>query len=173
MVNTGMQGLSPFGFGLGAGGDAPLITPSGPSSNPNLLLFPEAFDNTAWSKANSVITPNPGDLTHPTADRVVMSGGAGIVAQASTTAAVSGASVSHGFSFAGVWERQGVTGTFDGLAYTFSLEFLGLGGEDILLVINRVGGVLKVSFSDASELNPTFLVDNAKLEQSASFSGYP
>lgn len=168
-----MLGLG-IGPGMGHAGSAGGIRPSAPSgSNSNLLVSPEAFDNAAWVKASALITANPGDSTHPTADRVAMSAGAGVVSQLSSTAAVSGASAGHGFSFAGIWERQAVTGTFNGLPYTFTAEFLGLGGEDILLVINRVGGFLNVSFSDSSELNPTFLVYGAKLEQSASFSGYP
>jgi hypothetical protein len=165
--------MSGIGIGNGCGLSALRTVLASAGSNPNLLVFPEAFDNAAWTKTLTTVTANPGDATHPTADRMAMSGGGGMVLQSSATAATTGASANFSFSLAGIWERQSVTGTFNGLPYTFSLEFLGLGGEDILMQIARVGGVLQVSITDSSSLNPAFLAYGAKLEQAASFSGYP
>lgn len=161
-----------IGVGLGVGIGSQSAPPAGGSSNPNLLLFPEAIDNAVWVKTAATVTPNTGDPTHPNADQVAF-GASGSVAQTSTTGATTGATASTSFTLAGVWERQSVTGTFDGVPYTFSAEFLGLGGEDIGLLILRSGAFLKVVFEDASDLAPTVLAWGAKLEQAASFSGYP
>lgn len=159
------------GVGVGIGGQS--APPAGGASNPNLLLFPEAFDNAIWLKAlGAVVTANPGDATHPTADRIDFSAG-GKVAQTATQAAIAG-SASFTLTLVSGWSRYSVTGAVDGLPYTFSLELLGGAdaGSQLQLFVGAVGGFLQVYARDLGDL-PVVLAYGAKLEQAASFSAYP
>lgn len=165
-----------LGMGMGHAGAAG-ARPSLPSgSNPNLLVFPEAFDNASWVKTATIVTPNIGDPTYPTADQLTMSGaGSGFVRQVTDTAAATGASVSATLVMSTAWQVFSKTGIFDGRPYTVTAEVrepAGL-GNDISIQISRSGGFLAATIFDGSGGDPTFDVHFMKLEQAAGFSGYP
>lgn len=167
MIGIGMG----IGHATGQAGSAGGIGPSLPSSNPNLLVAPEDFSNPAWIHVAVVVTVNVGDPTHPTADQLVIPV-TRTCRQTSLTAGTSG-----GWSLQitplATWSRFSTTGVIDATPYTFSVELLQVVAGDVRLVVDLAGGFLRVGINSAAGMSPTVLAYGAKLEASASFSGYP
>lgn len=142
--------------------------------NPNLLLWSEAFDNAVWVATSATVTANATNDPDgfPTADGAVFTAGAGALAQTSQTAATSGSTASLVITLPGAWTRRELTGTFDGLAYTFSAWFLDNGsGADVLLRIQRSGGFLVTRIADVGG-GASFFAWGAQLEQAAAATAY-
>lgn len=170
---AGIPGLglsSPLGLGVDGDRVPWLSAPS--ASNPNLLTFPEDFDNSVWLKVGVAVTANPGGSVRPGADGAVFSGGT--LREVSDTAATSGSGASVAVLSAGSI-RYSVTATIDSKPYTWSCEIepqLGSDGLSLQLQLAVVGGFIAVTIRDLGD-NPSVFLFGAKLEQSASFSQYP
>lgn len=153
-------GLSP------ALGSAPASAPAGP--NPNLLLWSEALDNTAWVKTNIGI----GADADGAADEVTNTAAFGSVRQTTTTAAAAGAQATNEVTPGASYVRYSVTGTFDGSPYTYSAELKDAGGgETARLVLKRAGGFLRPGI-ESDFADGDFLARYHQLEAGSSFTTY-
>lgn len=151
------------------GGPSPSL-PSG--SNPNLLLFPEAFDNAVWSKNAITLTADYGDGTFPTADRLVIPTPR-LLLQTTTTAGAAGGGAAN-ITIATSWAPYSFTASVDSLPYTLTAEILSISGSKSLhLEIIIVGGFIQCRLQNQSGVTSTIGLAWMKLEQSAAFSDYP
>jgi hypothetical protein len=142
-----------------------------PSSSPNLLTAPEAFDNAAWLKVGIVVTPDVGDPTFPTADQAVIGSGRAL----KQTTSIGGTTFTFPtitFGTSGAWERQSITGTVDGINYTFSCASLWQSGTTARLAVINSGGFAQVQIQSVGGA-VTVLLYGATFRQESSFSGYP
>lgn len=163
-----------IGVGVGVGLAPEVPQAAGGGSNPNLLLFPEAFDNAVWVKTATGVTANLSDGVNANADQLAMSGTAGIVTQTTAVAVGAGSAAGLDVALTPFPVRSQVSGTFGGVAYTFSVVLSSEDvGQTVFLLISRVGGVLQVMLTDSDATDPTFTAWGAKLEQAPAFTTYP
>ena len=133
-------GLSPA---LASGPAA--VPPAGP--NPNLLLWTDELDNVVWVATNCDVVPDQDGV----ADEVVSTAPGSALRQVTTTAALTGSPVSATITPSGTaaFAHGEVSGTFDGILYTFSGEFRDAGGgETVDIKIDRFGGLLRCSLEE-------------------------
>lgn len=167
-----MLGLG-IGPGMGHAGSAG-ARPSSPSSAPNLLLSPEEFDAAAWVKLLVTVVANPGGSARASADKASFAS-SGTILQTTPVVVGAGGPYLADPLVEGGSVRFSVSGDFGGVVYTFSLELEAVAGfesSSIRLQLQRVGGFLQIGLRDTGDTPQLFLY-GAKLEQSASFSGYP
>lgn len=148
---------------------APVVAAAGPTSN--LLLWSEDLSQAAWMKTNATITQNVAG----TADEVVSSPAGGIVRQVTTIAASVGSAATATANMTGVFARFSVSGTFDGQAYTFSVDLEDMGvasTPQLRLRLDIFGGFLRVSLEDAFATDGDYLAARLQLEQAAAFTTY-
>jgi len=141
-------------------------------SNPNLLTAPEDFADAAWTAVGVTVTTNPGGSTRTGADGLVFAGGT-LTEVSAVTAASGSASLSITLATGSV--RYAVSGTFDGTAYTGSLELEpDPPSVDLTLQLQlvRLGGFLAFRLRDIGD-NPSVFAWGAKLEHADHFSEYP
>lgn len=156
-------GLSP------ALGSAPVSAPAGP--NPNLLLWSEDLTKAEWTKTGCIVTADQGGTTG-TADEITSTAGTCAVRQVTTTAAITGSAATATTAVHNNFVREAVTGTFDGLPYTFSVEIKDAGGgEPYTLRLDRSGGFLRASIEEPVG-DGDALFQYAQLEQAAAFTSY-
>lgn len=119
----------------------------------NLLLWTEALDNAAWTTSAGSVAVTANAAAAPaetiTAESLEFSPNARF-GQTSSVAATAGAFAFHTYDTVVTWVRASVTGTFDGVAYTFSIYLWGAGFV-VQLRLERVGGFLRCSLSDAGD----------------------
>lgn len=152
------------GVGIGVGG-SPAEEAGG--GNPNLLLWTEEFDNAVWSKSGaSVAADVDGNV-----DRVTLTATTGSIGQTSATAASVGATATATASLTASMTRFSVSGTYDGLPYTFSVEMRDAATPDVQLRLEIVGGFLRASIRDVGDA-ATPECTAAQLEQSATATAY-
>lgn len=154
-------GLSP------ALGSAPVSAPAGP--NPNLLLWTDEVDNAAWVKTNTTVLADQNGV----ADQLTSTAAGAAVRQVTTTAASTGAAATATITPSGTasFNHGEVSGTFDGVLYTFSAEFKDAGGgETVDMKIDRSGGFLRCSLEEAIG-DGDYLVRHLQLEVGP-FSSY-
>jgi len=153
-----------FGFGVKKhGGGVPL-------ANPNLLLWSESLEQAAWTPTSMVVTPD----VDGTGDELVSTGVNAALRQVTGVAAASGAAVATVYTPSGTStpSRGSVTGTFDGLQYTFSIEGRDSGGgESYTLRLDRSGGFLRLSIEETVG-DGVAIFYRAQLEQAAAFTTY-
>lgn len=145
-----------------------------PGENPNLLLWTEEFQQATWAKTSATVAADYGDPSFDQADRVTNSSATSAVRQISATASSTGAAAVAVVSAQAAWARESVSGTFDGLAYTFSVylkDESGGGVPGLRLRIDRSGGFLRCSIEDTGD-EGIYGVYGAQLEQAASASPY-
>lgn len=146
--------------------------PPAAGSSPNLLVFPEAFDNAAWNKPGITVTPDYGDATYPTADRLVIPTPR-LLMQTTTTAGASGGAVGA-ITLMASWEIYSFTTTIDGLPYTITANAIAISGAvDLRLEIALSGGFLQGRLGNQSGSTATIGLAWMKLEQADHFTGYP
>jgi hypothetical protein len=167
--------MAGLGLGLGAGLGSPSAGGGGGAvgpPNPNLLLWSEDLDNASWAKTGCMVVANQGGTTG-TADEIISSAGTAAVRQVTSIAASSGSAATATTAFhAGSFGRDSVTGTFDGLPYTFSAESRDSGGgETYTLRLDVVGGFLRVSVEEPVG-DGDALFQYFQLEQAAAFTTY-
>lgn len=154
-------GLSAGLGGAAQGGGAPA------SPNPNLLLWSEALDNAAWTKAGAMVNANtaldPGGV-ESTADEIVFAA-SGSVRQVTTTPALAGDPVFVSASPTAEWGRFSISGTFDEAVYVFSVYIRDPSASaSVTLRIDRSGGFLRCSLIEGLAEGFSVLVAWAKLE---------
>ena len=166
-----MLGLG-IGPGMGHAGSAGGPGPSLPSSNPNLFLFPEDYTNAAWTKPAVTVSPNYGDPTYPTADQLDIPTPR-LVQQVTDVAGTTGGGTGN-ITLTGAWATYSLTKNVDGLPYTLTANALSISGAVALrLEIGLSGGFIYGRLSNQSGSTASMGLAWMKLEQSASFSGYP
>lgn len=157
-------------MGLGVAVGARVGDGAAPAPNPNLLLWTEEMDNAVWIKTNcSILADQEG-----TADEVISSASAASVAQVSGTAATTGSDATQVASMDGGFGRFSVTGTFDGLSYTYAVDLRDTGlaaTPEVTLRLGRSGGFLRMAIEDAAG-DADYLARNHQLEQAATPSAY-
>lgn len=148
--------MAGLGIGLAVGLGSPPGGGGAAAPNPNLLLWTEEFDNAAWVKTGASIEADntAGPISGTTADRINYSAPFGTVAQASGVAAATGSEAHLDiFDVATVWTRYEISGTFDGVAYVFSIYLkqteAGIGGR---IRIQRSGGFISGSAEDIGDV---------------------
>ena len=127
-------------------GSAPVSAPAGP--NPNLLLWTDELDQASvWTATNcSVVADQDG-----VADELVSTAPGSALRQVTMTAAAAGAAATATITPSGTaaFAHGEVSGTFDGVLYTFSGEFRDAGGgETVDMKIDRSGGFLRCSLEE-------------------------
>lgn len=140
----------------------------------NLLLWTEEFDNAAWTKTAVTVTADlaADPLGGSTADTAVDAVGGGAVRQSSATTASTGSAATATVSPLATWSRFSVTGTFDGVSYTWSVHLQDLTETATLrLRLDRFAGKLRASVENLGGA-ATFNLWGAQLEQAASASAY-
>lgn len=141
-------------------------------SNPNLFLSPEDFTNAVWVKPGITVTANYGDPTYPTADQLVIPTPR-LLMQTTTAAGTAGGGASN-ITITGSWAVYTLTSTVDGIPYTLAANLISISGTTSLrLEIALSGGFVQGRLENQSGVTATVGVAWMKLEQSASFSGYP
>jgi hypothetical protein len=157
-------------MGLGVAVGSRVGAGAAPAANPNLLLWTEEMDEAVWIKTScSILVDQEG-----VADEVLSSAAAASVAQVSATAATTGSDVTQVALIDGGFGRFSVTGTFDGLSYTYAVDLKDTGlaaTPELTLRLGRSGGFLRVAIEDAAG-DADYLARNHQLEQAATPSAY-
>jgi len=165
--------MAGLGIGLAVGLGPPVLAAGGGGgANPNLLLWSEDFTQaSAWALVDGDIIATDQDGT---ADEFASNLLNAAIRQTTTTVATTGGAATASASMTGLLVRYSVTGTFDGLPYTFSIQLKDTGlaaVPTVTLRIDRSGGFLRCSVEDAAG-DGDFIVGYAQLEQAAAFTSY-
>lgn len=155
-------------------GSAPTVSaPAGP--NPNLLRWTEEFGNAVWTASAVTVAEDVHEdpLGGSTADSVEDTIGGGAIRQTTLTAAASGSAATALFSPTASWgPRYSVSGTFDGLAYTWSVWVLDpTASATLRLRLDRFAGKLRCSVENPSGAVLIYLW-GAQLEQAGTVGPY-
>lgn len=155
-----------FNFGFGerkkSGGAPPSVV--------NLLLWSEGLDQaSAWVPTNMLVTAD----VDGTGDELDSTSVGSALRQVSGAVATIGAAVTASLTpHPSTPVRGSVTGTFDGLPYTFSIEGRDTGGGEVYtLRLDRSGGFLRASIEEPLGTG-TAIFFRAQLEQAAAFTTY-
>lgn len=172
MPGIGVSSPSSPGVGIGVGGS----TGAELGPNPNLLLWTEAFDHAAWVRTSLAVAADftTGPTGTATADNLTSSSPTAAIRQVSTTAASAGAAATANVNAMATWTRYSVTGSYDGLDYTFSVymkDASGGGIPTLRLRLDRSGGFLRCSIEDTGDELP-YCAWGAQLEQASAPSAY-
>jgi hypothetical protein len=161
------------GVGIGVGG-SPAAEEEATAEN--LILWTEEQDNAVWSRTLSVIVSvdaaaaPTGPMTADGLSSLLIN--STMAAQSSAVAASAGDPVTVNHALTADWVRVSATGTFVGLAYTFSVYLRGGDqGSLVQLALERAGGVLRCRLIDREDGVSAF-VWGAQLEQSATATAY-
>lgn len=166
-------GLGSLGDPLGlSGGLSSGLAASAPAANPNLLLWTEDLTKSAvWTLTNGDIVSTDQDGT---ADEWASSAANGSIVQITSTAATSGSAVTVVKPITLTLSFYSITGTFDGLPYTFTAKLKDTGAAAIpawTMRLDRSGGFLRVSLIDVPG-DADSIIGYLQLEQAATFTSY-
>lgn len=158
-----------LGMALGAdagGAPAPAVI------NPNLLTKTERFDDAAWIKTNCTVTADagPDPLGGTTADLLDLSFGVGAAIGETSAVACTTATGSRGYTLTAALARYSVTGSVDGVPYTYSLWLMDAAAPGIQIRFDVAGGFVKVSVKDIGD-GATPFAWGAKLEIGSTATG--
>lgn len=152
-----------IGVGVGVGSQR-----GGAAAAPqvNLLLSSNQFGQSAWMRSDVLVL---------TDHRVVSLDVDAYLRQIAASAVSTGAEQTRTANISGSLSRFELTGTYDGLPYTFSAELQdnsgGAGNTALGMRLDRFGGGLRCQFEDVTG-TADFLVYRAQLEQAAAFTTY-